>query len=57
VGQSGEQSVKRTESAGERALGEPKGLGRPAELLRARIRTLGLAARGSPLRRSVVSAR
>jgi uncharacterized protein (TIGR02217 family) len=41
VGQSGEQSLKRIESAGERASGGLKGLGRQAELLRAGIRTLG----------------
>jgi hypothetical protein len=34
VGQSGEQSLKRIESAGERASGGLKGLGRRAELLR-----------------------
>jgi hypothetical protein len=34
VGQSGEQSLKRIESAGERASGGLKGLGRQAELLR-----------------------
>jgi lambda family phage tail tape measure protein len=41
VGQSGEQSLKRIESAGERASGGLKGLGRQAELLRTGIRTLG----------------
>ena len=41
VGQSGEQSLKRIESAGERATGGLKGLGRQAELLRTGIRTLG----------------
>jgi hypothetical protein len=41
VGQSGEQSLKRIESAGERASGGFKGLGRQAELLRTGIRTLG----------------
>ena len=41
VGQSGEQSLKRIESAGERAFGGLKGLGRQAELLRTGIRTLG----------------
>jgi hypothetical protein len=41
VGQSGEQSLKRIESAGERACGGLKGLGRQAELLRTGIRTLG----------------
>ena len=34
VGQSGEQSLKRIETAGERASGGLKGLGRQAELLR-----------------------
>ena len=34
VGQSGEQSLKRIEGAGERASGGLKGLGRQAELLR-----------------------
>jgi hypothetical protein len=34
VGQSGTQSLKRIESAGERASGGLKGLGRQAELLR-----------------------
>jgi hypothetical protein len=34
VGQSGEQSLKRIESAGERASGGLKGLGRQAERLR-----------------------
>jgi hypothetical protein len=41
VGQSGEQSLKRIESAGERASGGLQGLGRRAELLRTGIRTLG----------------
>jgi hypothetical protein len=41
VGQSGEQSLKRIESAGDRASGGLKGLGRQAELLRTGIRTLG----------------
>jgi hypothetical protein len=41
VGQSGEQSLKRIESAGNRASGGLKGLGRQAELLRAGVRTLG----------------
>jgi hypothetical protein len=41
AGQSGEQSLKRIESAGERASGGLKGLGRQAELLRTGIRTLG----------------
>jgi hypothetical protein len=35
------QSLKRIESAGERASGGLKGLGRQAELLRTSIRTLG----------------
>jgi uncharacterized protein (TIGR02217 family) len=39
VGQSGEQSLKRIVSAGERASGGLKGLGRQAELLRTGIRT------------------
>jgi hypothetical protein len=38
VGQSGEQSLKRIESAGDRASGGLKGLGREAELLRTGIR-------------------
>jgi lambda family phage tail tape measure protein len=46
VGQSGEQSLKRIETAGERASGGLKGLGRQAELLRAGIRTLGGALAG-----------
>src|SRR5688572_20298883 len=41
VGQSGEQSLKRIETAGARATGGLKGLGRQAELLRTGIRTLG----------------
>jgi hypothetical protein len=41
VGQSGEQSLKRIESAGDRASGGLKGLGRQAELLRTGVRTLG----------------
>jgi lambda family phage tail tape measure protein len=41
VGQSGEQSLKRIETAGEHASGGLKGLGRQAELLRTGIRTLG----------------
>jgi hypothetical protein len=40
-GRAGEQSLKRIESAGERASGGLKGLGRQAELLRTGIRTLG----------------
>jgi lambda family phage tail tape measure protein len=47
VGQSGEQSLKRLESAGERASGGLKGLGRQAELLRTGIRTLGGALIGA----------
>ena len=46
VGQSGEQSLRRIESAGERASGGLKGLGRQAELLRTGIRTLGGALAG-----------
>jgi hypothetical protein len=38
-----EQSLKCIESAGERASGGLKGLGRQAELLRAGVRTLGVA--------------
>jgi hypothetical protein len=41
VGQRGEQSLKRIESAGDRASGGLKGLGRQADLLRPGIRTLG----------------
>ena len=46
VGQSGERSLRRIESAGERASGGLKGLGRQAELLRAGVRTLGGALAG-----------
>ena len=46
VGQSGKQSLKRVESAGDRASGGLKGLGRQTELLRAGIRTLGGALAG-----------
>src|ERR687898_1234719 len=46
VGQSGEQSLKRIESAGDRASGGLKGLGRQAELLRTGVRTLGVALAG-----------
>jgi hypothetical protein len=46
VGQSGEQSLKRIETAGERASGGLKGLGRQAELLRTGIRMLGGALAG-----------
>jgi hypothetical protein len=49
VGQSGEQSLKRIESAGERASGGLKGLGRQAELLRTGIRTLGGALIGATM--------
>jgi len=47
VGQSGEQSLKRIESAGDRASGGLKGLGRQAELLRTGTRTLGGALIGA----------
>ena len=47
VGQSGEQSLKRIESAGKRASGGLKDLGRQAELLRTGIRTLGGALIGA----------
>ena len=47
VGQSGEQSLKRIETAGERASGGLKGLRREAELLRTGIRTLGGALAGA----------
>jgi hypothetical protein len=46
VGQSGEQSLKRIESAGERASSRLRGLGRQAELLRTGIRILGGALAG-----------
>ena len=46
IGQRGEQSLKRIESAGDRASGGLKGLGRQAELLRTGIRTLGGALAG-----------
>jgi len=46
VGQSGERSLKRVETAGERASGGLRGLGRQAELLRSGIRTLGGALAG-----------
>ena len=46
VGQSGEQSLKRIETAGDRASGGLKGVGRQAELLRTGIRTLGGALAG-----------
>ena len=47
VGQSGEQSLKRIETGGEKASGGLKGLGRQAELLRTGIRTLGGALIGA----------
>ena len=47
VGQSGEQSLKRIETAGERTSSGLKGLGRQAELLRTGIRTLGGALIGA----------
>ena len=40
IGQSGEQSLKRIETAGGKASGGLKDLGRQAELLRTGIRTL-----------------
>ena len=46
VGQSGEQSLKRIESTGDRASGGLKGVGRQAELLHTGIRTLGGALAG-----------
>jgi hypothetical protein len=46
VRQSGEQSLKRIETAGGKASGGLKGLGRQAELLRTGIRTLGGALAG-----------
>jgi hypothetical protein len=46
VGQSGEQSLKRIQTAGERASGGLKGLGRQAELLRTGIPALGGALAG-----------
>jgi hypothetical protein len=46
VCQSGEQSLKRIETAGDKASGGLKGLGRQAELLRTGIRTLGGALAG-----------
>ena len=53
VGQSGEQSLKRIESAGDRASGGLIGIARQAELLRTGIRTLGGALAG--VQRSAVS--
>jgi hypothetical protein len=46
VGQSGEQSLKRIETAGGRASGGLRDLGRQSELLRTGIRTLGGALAG-----------
>jgi hypothetical protein len=46
VGQSGEQSLKRIETAGDKASGGLKDLGRQAELLRTGIRALGGALAG-----------
>jgi hypothetical protein len=46
VGQSGEQSLKRIETAGGKASGGLKDLGRQAQLLRTGIRTLGGALAG-----------
>jgi hypothetical protein len=46
VRQSGEQSLKRIESVGDRVSGGLQGLGRQAELLRTGIRTLGGALAG-----------
>jgi hypothetical protein len=46
VGQSGEQSLKRIETAGGRASGGLKDVGRHAELLRTGMRTLGVAIAG-----------
>ncbi len=46
VGQSGEQSLKRIETAGGKASGGLRDLGRQAELLRTGIRTLGAALAG-----------
>ncbi len=46
VGQSGEQSLKRIETAGGKASGGLKDLGRQAELLRTGMRTLGGALAG-----------
>ena len=46
VGQSGEQSLKRIETAGGKASGGLKDLGPQAELLRTGIRTLGGALAG-----------
>jgi hypothetical protein len=47
VGQTGAQSLKRIEMAGERASGGLEGLGRQADLLRTGIRTLGAALIGA----------
>ena len=46
VGQSGEKSLKRIETAGDRASGGLKGVGRQAEFLRSGMRTLGVAIAG-----------
>ena len=46
VGQSGEQSLKRIETAGDRASGGLKGVGRQADFLRTGMRTLGAAIAG-----------
>ncbi|MGI9502628.1 MAG: phage tail tape measure C-terminal domain-containing protein [Geminicoccaceae bacterium] len=46
VGQSGEKSLQRIETAGDRASGGLKGIGRQAEFLRTGMRTLGVAIAG-----------
>jgi hypothetical protein len=46
VGQSGEQSLKRIETAGDRASGGLKGVGRQADFLRTGMRVLGAAIAG-----------
>lgn len=46
VGQSGEKSLKRIETAGDRASDGLKGVGRQAEFLRTGMRTLGTAIAG-----------
>jgi hypothetical protein len=46
VGQSGEKSLQRIETAGDRASGGLKGVGRQAEFLRTGMRTLGVAIAG-----------
>ena len=53
LSQSGEQSLKRIETGGDRASRGLKGLGRQTELLRTGIRTLG----GALLGAAVVSRR